>query len=363
MFSIASFRLKGILIAVTLKQIAERLNTSQATVSLVLNGKQFHRVSPQTRERIENMAREMGYRPNRQAQILAHGRTHAVALILNKLANPFFGHYVSLIEERLAERGYHVLPMETRSIAEREHELISMFDQQVFDAVLSLGYSDNNDKLYDPSIPLVARLHDLNGHRRANCPWPHVSVEYGPAIGKLVEHLAITGRKNVGLIQHGLSGNRPSTVSQFIIDAIAKQAGLTHQPEWSQPASENDSPQLWYEGAVKLLTQNPEIDTLIVHSAEFAPPVMAAAEAMGRTIGGPGDADRPGLAITTFDDPSYATWMRPGLTVIREPVAVVAEALADRVLHRLEGRTLNDPCIINAELITRGSTGPSVTAD
>jgi len=59
--------------AATLAQIATLANTHMSTVSLVLNGRQLHRVSPETRERIEKIAAELDYRPNRHAQGLAHG--------------------------------------------------------------------------------------------------------------------------------------------------------------------------------------------------------------------------------------------------------------------------------------------------
>jgi len=46
--------------ATTLRDIAARVGTSEATVSLVLNGRQYHRVSKAMRERIERVARELG---------------------------------------------------------------------------------------------------------------------------------------------------------------------------------------------------------------------------------------------------------------------------------------------------------------
>ena len=58
---------------ITLKQVAELTGKSEATVSLVLNSKQFHRVSPKTRREIEAVAERLGYTPNLQAQALVRG--------------------------------------------------------------------------------------------------------------------------------------------------------------------------------------------------------------------------------------------------------------------------------------------------
>ena len=54
----------------TLKDVAAAAGVSVTTVSLVLNSKQFHRVSPKTRREIEAVAERLGYTPNLQAQAL-----------------------------------------------------------------------------------------------------------------------------------------------------------------------------------------------------------------------------------------------------------------------------------------------------
>ena len=58
------FRLNVNMSCITLKQVAELTGKSEATVSLVLNSKQFHRVSPKTRREIEAVAERLGYTPN-----------------------------------------------------------------------------------------------------------------------------------------------------------------------------------------------------------------------------------------------------------------------------------------------------------
>ena len=58
---------------VTLRQVAELTGKSEATVSLVLNSRQFHRVSPRTRAMIQRVAAELGYVPNMQAQAAGIG--------------------------------------------------------------------------------------------------------------------------------------------------------------------------------------------------------------------------------------------------------------------------------------------------
>ncbi len=67
---------------VTMKQIAERSGVSRPTVSLVLNGK-AENFAPETRARVIEMAREMGYRPNAAARAVKEGRLGNIALLLS----------------------------------------------------------------------------------------------------------------------------------------------------------------------------------------------------------------------------------------------------------------------------------------
>lgn len=64
--------------AVTAKDIAGKLGLSQPTVSRVLSGARGHRVSPDTRQRVLEAARQMGYRPNAVARSLRRRRTNIV---------------------------------------------------------------------------------------------------------------------------------------------------------------------------------------------------------------------------------------------------------------------------------------------
>src|SRR5579884_4297185 len=63
---------------VTSKDIANRLGLSQPTVSRILNGTPGYRVSPATRQRVLDMARQLEYRPNAVARSLRHRKTNIV---------------------------------------------------------------------------------------------------------------------------------------------------------------------------------------------------------------------------------------------------------------------------------------------
>lgn len=184
----------------TLKDISQRAQTSPATVSLVLNGRHFNRVSPATREKIESIAKELGYVPRRAAQILATGKTQNIGVLLNDLSNPFFGLYASLIQQRLWANGYTSLPMETGASRDRERQLLDWLPQKSVDGIIALEglWGGSEDYLnVDQAAPFVLR-HQVDD--QAHGGYSHVSVNYETGVMQLALHLREMGWSNVGML-------------------------------------------------------------------------------------------------------------------------------------------------------------------
>ncbi len=88
-----------------LKKLADHLGLSQATVSRALNG--YTSVKPATRQRVEDAAKRLNYRPNSSAQRLATGRAGAFGVIVttgdNMLIDPHFTEFLAGLTRTLAE--------------------------------------------------------------------------------------------------------------------------------------------------------------------------------------------------------------------------------------------------------------------
>lgn len=339
--------------AATLAQIAALANTHRSTVSLVLNGRQLHRVSEATRQKIERIAKELDYRVNRHAQSLIRGQTRTVALLLNQLTNPFFGQYVSMLETRFEAVGYHVSPFETRADTGRELELMSLYSQGVCDIIVSLAhYRAAFDKEVKDS-PVVVRINDYLGLASQRCLLSHVAVNYRPAMTQLVTHLGEAGYRQMGLVLHKNNEPFPPRSSESDYDALLRElltAGpLTCGPRQQIAVHEREPLQAWYDATRALLTRDPTIDVLLVHTMDQVVPVIEAATRMGRVMG-------KDLGIATFDGPPIAEWLYGGITVVHEPAQQVADALAELVIARLDG---NKECMsrrVEAAMVPRAST-------
>ena len=136
---------------VTLKQVAELSGKSEATVSLVLNSRQYHRVSPRTRQLIQSIAEKLGYIPNMQAQALVKGRTRNIAVTANGLT-PFYNEYIRRITHLLEARNYNVFAFETMLSPNRERQVVNWVRQGLFDGCICLEYNHYTRAFYEPAI-------------------------------------------------------------------------------------------------------------------------------------------------------------------------------------------------------------------
>src|SRR5664279_1204159 len=92
---------------VRLKDIAVRAGVSIMTVSKALRARRD--VAAATRERILQLAREMGYVPDAVAQGLRSRTSKMFGVVISSLANPLFNRVVRAIEEHAHEAGYEII--------------------------------------------------------------------------------------------------------------------------------------------------------------------------------------------------------------------------------------------------------------
>jgi DNA-binding LacI/PurR family transcriptional regulator len=91
----------------TIVDVAKRAGVSKSLVSLVMRG--APNVSDEKRERVLNVASDLGYRPNAVARSLVRQRTNLLGVLLSDLHNPFFAEVIDGIQAEAEERGYRTI--------------------------------------------------------------------------------------------------------------------------------------------------------------------------------------------------------------------------------------------------------------
>ncbi|MHC6594633.1 LacI family DNA-binding transcriptional regulator [Arthrobacter sp. C152] len=112
---------------VTLREVAEAAGVSTATVSLVVNKKKSARIAEETRQRVKDAIRALGYRPNAMAQTLVSGTSKFIGLVADGVATtPFAGQIIHGAQDEAWKHGYALLIANTEGNRELEQDAIGM---------------------------------------------------------------------------------------------------------------------------------------------------------------------------------------------------------------------------------------------
>jgi DNA-binding LacI/PurR family transcriptional regulator len=93
-----------------MRDVARHTGVSQSTVSRVLSGAPTTvPIAPETRKRVIEAARALGYRPNPLARGLRGAPTMLLGVIVREITDPFFAAAIEAVSIEAAERGYNVV--------------------------------------------------------------------------------------------------------------------------------------------------------------------------------------------------------------------------------------------------------------
>ncbi|MFI3261382.1 MAG: LacI family DNA-binding transcriptional regulator [Rikenellaceae bacterium] len=184
---------------VTIKDIAEYLTISVSTVSRALTDDKNIRI--ETKKRVQEAARILGYRPNPVATNLKYGRTNTVGVLVPETVTPFASKVINGIQEVLYKQGIKVIIAESGESWERERENLSVMEHFMVDGIIVClsNYKKNKDeflRLQNAGMPMVFydRIpHDMDVSQ----------VIVGDYIKTffLIEHLIRKGCKRIAHIQ------------------------------------------------------------------------------------------------------------------------------------------------------------------
>jgi LacI family transcriptional regulator, galactose operon repressor len=318
---------------VTIAELARRSGVSKGTVSRALNG--YDDVNPATRERITQLARELGYEPDGPARALRTRRSLLVAAYLGRcgtdLSQPFFRPVLAALSTRLRAAGYGVMDVE--GTADVGHIRRGGLDGAV---VMSM----------DPDNPLIAAL-DAAGIPCVGVDVAiaaHVAADNRGGTALAVRHLAQLGHRRIAAIagiqttlagRERLEGYRTGLAAEL----LPYDPALVAFGDYSAASGE--------DAVGRLL---PAAPTAIVAASDLmAIGATRALTAAGRRV--PDD-----VSVVGFDDLPVAVLVRPELTTVRQDPMRIGAAAADALLARMEGNAAGRRTTIPVELMVRAST-------
>jgi LacI family transcriptional regulator len=327
---------------VTIAAIAEKAGVSVPTVSRVLNGRTD--VSPQTRERVEQLLSEHGYR--RRASRQRPGRAALIDLVFNDLDSPWAVELIRGVEDvtHAAGVGTVVSAVHRRSTSTRQW--LQNLRARASDGVIFVTSDVTapvHSELRRLSIPVVV----VDPAGGADADVPMIGATNWAGGRSATEHLVSLGHRRIGLIagpklllcsRARLDGYRAALDAAGIDEQLIVQGDFMHESGFA--------------GCGQLLDL-PEPPTAIFASSDtMALGAYEAARRRGLRV--PDD-----LSIVGFDDLPESRWSSPPLSTVRQPLAEMGGLAARTVLRMARGEQIEVPRVeLATELVVRDSTAP-----
>jgi LacI family transcriptional regulator len=332
---------------VSLKTLAEYLDLSPATVSLVLNDSPRAKSIPQsTKDRVLAAAKAFDYRPNFFARYLNTKRTYTVAVIVPEVGEGYGASVVGGIERRLVRNRYSYLLASHRWIP----ELIEDTPKLLMDRGAE-GFILVNMPL---EHPLPTQVVDIGGHIKLPSV-TNIRLDNRRASYLALEHLVQLGHSRIAFFL-GHTGSADTDERCEGIYAAAEDLGIKIDPDLTVQLQRRGSPPLaptpdeGYIHARKLLDRKVEFTALFAFNDISAIGAMAAFRDAGLSV--PHD-----VSVVGFDDIQAAAYVTPQLTTVRQPLHHMGELAAKELLRRIDNR-ITEPAeiLVQPELIVREST-------
>jgi LacI family transcriptional regulator len=320
----------------------------------VLNPATRTMVSPEIAERVMDVARTLGYRPNPIAYGLRTNRSFTVGVVMPDLTNPVFPPMLRGIEDTLEAAGYTAIVANTDNDAARGAKIIdTMRGRQVDGLIVGIARIDDplvKDCIED-GIPLV-----LINRRVENGRVSSVVADASEGMRAVVRHLAGLGHRRIAHIAGPQNLSTGRTRLRTAREAMAAQ-GLTLDEDlivYCQTYTVEEGRRC----CEALLDGAKKFTAIICANDLLAIGCYEALDAAG--LGCPDD-----VSVTGYNDVHFMDKLRPPLTTVRIPKYEIGANAARILLERLRDPTAlhHQDIRLKPELIVRGSTGPAKTPD
>lgn len=331
---------------VTIYDIAKVANCSTATVSLALSGNE--RIRLETRQRILDIADQLGYTPSYIAQSLSKRNTNTLGLIVPNISNPVFSQMVSGIETYANSKGYNVIFGLSDSIREKELFYLDMLQSKRVDGLIILPtFMDmleeklNAQDSFKSSIVLCGSSGASTG----------IDISYAKCDNRIggylaVKHLIDTGRKRIGCIFPISDEQQCHSRKAGHMDAL-KEYNIEYNESLVKLCATDDSSIFL---ATKQLLEKEHPDAIFCLSDYSTISVMRAIYSLGLRI--PED-----ISVIGYDNIPVASYLPTTLSTIDTRSMEVGQKAAELLIQKITNPdTPVQQITLKPELIVREST-------
>lgn len=331
---------------ITIYDVARALHMSPSTVSRGL--KDHPNIKKETRNKIKNMANEMGYQHNKFASSLRKKSTETIGVVVPKLNSYFMATAIAGMEKITRQSGYGLIISQSQELCTHEVSCVStLFNSRVDGLLISLAYDTENldhfNVLLKKGIPVV--FFD----RVADCTdCISVIIDNYKAAYEITRHLTEQGCRRILHLGGNLLRNVYSERLRGYKQALA-DGGLKFDNELVIISELNN--QSGIDAARAIMKMNPRPDGLFTANDTSA--VAAICELQKEGIKIPDD-----IAVAGFNNEPISQVVKPNLTTVDYPAREIGEIAATSLINKLNNKDSIglSTIILKHKLIIREST-------
>ena len=330
---------------ITIKDIARHLSLSVSTVSRALiNDKNIRQ---ETKERVLETAKMLGYKPNPVATNLKYGHTNTVGVIVPEMLTPFASQVISGIQSVLYANGIKVIIAESDEDPNKERENLQTMERFMVDGIIIClcSYKENLDqyiRLQQAEMPMVFYDRIPYGMNVSQV----IVDDYIKAFF-LVEHLIREGYRHIVHLQGPDDVYNSVERARGYKDALAKfnipfnkdrmlMAGLTFKDGAN--------------AADMLIEKGISFDAIFAFTDTLAIGAMNRLRDLGKKI--PEE-----IAIASFSGTVLSTIVYPQLTTVEPPLQQMGKVVAELIIEKIkEPLSPNRSIVLDAEIKLRASS-------
>ncbi|WP_138495746.1 LacI family DNA-binding transcriptional regulator [Paenibacillus pinistramenti] len=323
----------------TIKDVAKLAGVALSTASYALSGDS--KVSPKTREKVLEAARQLNYRKNGFAMDLKRSRTNTIALILTDLSGPYYSELIRSVQDVALSNGYDLIACS--SMGGKDSTAVRFLREKRVDGAIVLAHNITDEILLssaNAAFPIVVMDRNTNGDGLISVV---VDGEQGgyDATRFLIEQ----GHRQIAYISGPSNSFDNALRYQGFLRAM-REAGLEEKAKWR--LSGNFIREGGYK-ATKMMMMQGELPSAIFYANdEMAVGGMKALEEGGISI--PEE-----LSVIGFDDIQLAEYVHPPLTTIHQPMYESGSLAGHLLFQMLNGEEVNNAYKLKVELVRRNS--------
>ena len=334
---------------ITIRDVAREAGVSISLVSLVMNAKRDAEgnldcnVNKDTARRIAEVAKRLGYRPNKAAASLRSGRFYTIGMVTSDIANQFFADIARYIENIAHNYNYTVLFGSSDENAEKLDNIVDTFIGNGVEGLIVAPCSGSEEvlrKALDAGIPTVLLDRDIAG-----LDVGRVMLDNERAGRMGVEHLYENGYRRIEMISYTLGISSLSERERGYCEAMRRYGleGYSQIHYTVYGHAQEDTVRI-FEDAVRR-----GVEAFLLPTNTLALLGLQALNALN--LSAPED-----LALVGFDESEIFSLYKPSVTYITQSTRRLGEQSFEMLRRMIAG---DDDCrsvVIEPELIVGGST-------